>query len=84
MILLKKQEYHQAKKMMNHQMSHPPVFAQAVVENVIEGVVYTDPYSAECMLVGTDSGIYFLLGNEPNESLNEFLSELYRKRKMKG
>ncbi|MCA1057667.1 GNAT family N-acetyltransferase [Rossellomorea aquimaris] len=59
-----------------------PTFAYAVIENIIEGTVRAD--RADCpatVLIGTNSGIYFIVGNEQNSAFNRSFRDFHQQNK---
>ncbi|MFD4929749.1 GNAT family N-acetyltransferase [Peribacillus butanolivorans] len=58
-----------------------PTFSYSVLNNYISGSVYADSKTPETVLIGTESGIYFVAGKEDNQKFNDFLFELYCQRK---
>ncbi|MED4206182.1 GNAT family N-acetyltransferase [Neobacillus mesonae] len=61
-----------------------PTFSYSVLNNYIRGSVYANSETPETVLIGTESGIYFVAGKEDNQEFNEFLFELYCQRKSKN
>ncbi|MGW6611547.1 GNAT family N-acetyltransferase, partial [Peribacillus butanolivorans] len=57
-----------------------PTFAYSVLNNYIPGQVYMDELK-KTVLVGTDSGIFVVGGDEMNNGLNSIFLEIYRSRK---
>lgn len=83
MILLSDNDFDKTKNFIENSVKTVPTFAYSVLNNYISGVVYADSKNPETILIGTESGIYFVAGNENNQEFNEFLCELYRQRKNK-
>ncbi|YCI78741.1 GNAT family N-acetyltransferase [Bacillus sp. R1-10] len=57
-----------------------PTFAYSVLNNYIPGQVYMDELK-KTVLVGTDSGIFVVGGDEMNKGLNSIFLDIYRSRK---
>lgn len=57
-----------------------PSFVYAVLEQIIPGFVYTDSSNKNTFLIGTNSGIFYIIGDESNSYFNNALLELYRNR----
>ncbi|QYF83811.1 GNAT family N-acetyltransferase [Brevibacterium sp. PAMC21349] len=57
-----------------------PTFAYSVLDNYIPGQVYMDELK-KTVLIGTDSGIFVVGGDEMNNGLNSVFLEIYRSRK---
>ncbi|WP_456279988.1 GNAT family N-acetyltransferase [Bacillus sp. K7] len=57
-----------------------PTFVYSIVEQTIPGVVYVDEHTfPKSFLIGTESGIYFIAGEEGNQDFNDFVAEYYEK-----
>ena len=58
-----------------------PTFAYSVLNHYIRGAVYADSSTPKTVLIGTDSGVYFVVGEVNNQDFNDFLLKLYDQRK---
>ncbi|MEG7379663.1 GNAT family N-acetyltransferase [Bacillus subtilis] len=57
-----------------------PTFVYSILEQTIPGVVYVDDHNfPKSFLIGTESGIYFIAGEEGNQDFNDFIAEYYEK-----
>ncbi|RJS54804.1 GNAT family N-acetyltransferase [Bacillus subtilis] len=57
-----------------------PTFVYAILEQTIPGVVYADDQTSPgSFFIGTESGIYFIAGDEENQVFNDFIAEYYEK-----
>ncbi|MCO4851864.1 GNAT family N-acetyltransferase [Bacillus vallismortis] len=57
-----------------------PTFVYSIIEQTIPGVVYVDEHTfPKSFLIGTESGIYFVTGEEGNHDFNDFIAEYYEK-----
>lgn len=57
-----------------------PTFAFAIIDNHISGKIYMDE-SEKTVLIGTDSGIFFVAGDETNNGFHRLFLEIYNSRK---
>ncbi|MBM7602962.1 RimJ/RimL family protein N-acetyltransferase [Metabacillus crassostreae] len=80
MIILNKQDYSVVKKKITVKENSPPTFALSVLDEYINGTVYADSVNLQTILIGTNSGIYYVFGNESNDQFNKDFIEFYRKR----
>ncbi|MGE7090576.1 GNAT family N-acetyltransferase [Lysinibacillus sp. NPDC048646] len=83
MIILSKNDFDKTINLIENNVKTVPTFAYSVLNNYMSGVVYADSKNPETILIGTESGIYFVAGKENNQEFNEFLCELYNQRKNK-
>ena len=60
-----------------------PSFAFSVLNKMIPGCVYGDSNNEGAFLIGTFSGIFYIMGDEANGKFKEELFSLYRDRKKK-
>lgn len=75
---LTKEKYNSIKTLFVE--SFCPTFVYAILEQTIPGVVYTDDQtSPRSFFIGTESGIYFIAGEEENQVFNDFIAEYYEK-----
>ncbi|MGE6515992.1 GNAT family N-acetyltransferase [Lysinibacillus sphaericus] len=82
MIILGEKDYEKAITILeNNEKKTVPTFTYSVLNNYISGIVYADSKNPETILIGTQSGIYFVAGKEDNQKFNNFLLELYSQRK---
>ncbi|MNM93818.1 GNAT acetyltransferase [compost metagenome] len=54
------------------------------MEHIIPGFVYADPDGAHTFLIGTDSGLLYVFGDEKSSTFHDELVELYWKRVNEG
>lgn len=83
MIILNKSEFDYVKMLINKNIVICPTFAYSILDGYIQGTVYADSRFPKTVLFGTNSGIYFVVGEINNLDFNNFLYELYRQRKNK-
>ncbi|QDQ02680.1 GNAT family N-acetyltransferase [Lysinibacillus fusiformis] len=83
MIKLSENDFDKTINLIENNVKTVPTFAYSVLNNYISGVVYADSKNPETILIGTESGIYFVAGKEDNQEFNDFLRELYSQRKNK-
>lgn len=69
MIVLPREQY----KLFIGKLIDVPTFVHSILDNVVEGTVYTDSSNYNSLLFQTNSGLYFVFGDTSNES---FLNEL--------
>lgn len=74
MITLPESEYIHIKQ----ELINAPSFVYAVLDHSISGAVYMDSMDKNYILIGTSSGIFYIMGDDNNKSINEFLLELYQ------
>ncbi|MNO14222.1 GNAT acetyltransferase [compost metagenome] len=63
---------------------HSPTFAKAVVDRIIPGFVDMDRNHSDTFLIGTQSGLLYVSGNEESSLVKNRLVELFRTRKREG
>ena len=74
-------EFEKARNLLeNNDNETYPTFAYSVLNNYIPGQVYLDELK-KTVIVGTDSGIFVVGGDEMNNGLNSIFLEIYRSRK---
>lgn len=61
-----------------------PLFVHGVLNQTIPGTVYTDEDSQQAFLIGTQSGLFFVMGNPARRAFNQALLSLYRDRIRRG
>ncbi len=83
MLLLNQSEFGNLKRTLNKNNITCPTFAYSILDGYIQGTVYVDSRCPKSVLIGTNSGIYFVGGEVDNWDLNNHLFELYRHRKNK-
>ena len=83
MIILNKTDFNKVINVIEGKGKTVPTFSYSVLNNYIRGSVYADSKIPETVLIGTESGIYFVAGREDNPKFNDFLFEFYRQRKSK-
>ncbi len=81
MLILSENDVEKAITILENNVKTVPTFTYSVLNNFISGIVYADSKNPETILIGTQSGIYFVAGKEDNQKFNNFLLELYRQRK---
>ncbi|MEG7336578.1 GNAT family N-acetyltransferase [Bacillus sp. 0102A] len=55
-----------------------PTFVYSILEQTIRGVVYVDDQTfPRSFLIGTESGIYFIAGDQGNRAFNDFIAGFY-------
>ena len=81
MILLSDRDIDKVINVIESSVKTVPTFTYSVLNNFIKGFVYANSRDPETVLVGTETGIYFVAGKEDNEKFNNFLFELYFQRK---
>lgn len=69
MLCLLEADFEKVKKALHS----PPSFVCAVLERTIPGVVYADSGGGSTFLIGTASGIFYVIGEETNSSFNSSL-----------
>ncbi|OMC83306.1 GNAT family N-acetyltransferase [Viridibacillus sp. FSL H8-0123] len=84
MITLSVKDFDKAIKVIESNLKTVPTFVYSILNNYINGIVYVDSKNVETLLIGTESGIYFIAGEEDNHQFNDFLFELYCNRKSEG
>ncbi|QPA32140.1 GNAT family N-acetyltransferase [Thermaerobacillus caldiproteolyticus] len=75
---LKDSEFKKVLPLVSNHAQTCPTFCYSVLNCIIPGVVYVD--NSECpqsVLVGTKSGIYFIVGDETNNNFNHSLQAFY-------
>ncbi len=73
---LTKEKYNGLKTLFNETFC--PTFVYSILEQTIPGVVYVDDQTfPRSFLIGTESGIYFIAGNQGNRAVNEFIAGYY-------
>ncbi|WP_273123782.1 GNAT family N-acetyltransferase [Bacillus weihaiensis] len=60
---------------------YSPTFAYSVVEERIKGQIHYDSLG-QAAIIGTSSGIFFLVGDEKNSQVSEILLKLYEEQAM--
>ncbi|WML51695.1 GNAT family N-acetyltransferase [Neobacillus sp. PS3-12] len=83
MIKLNETDFDKVINVIEGKAKTVPTFSYSVLNNFIRGIVYTDSNTPETVLIGTESGIYFVAGKEDNQEFNDFLFDLYCQRKSK-
>lgn len=78
MIEIDKTQYHKLSDDLKD-IETVPIFALAIIDNFIEGVVLTDSEYHESYLIGTNNGIYFVYG-KPNKMFIDQLQNYYNER----
>lgn len=81
MIILNQSDFENLKSTLNKSNITCPTFVYSIMDGYIQGTVYADSKSPKSVLIGTNSGIYFVGGEVDNLDFNKFLFELYRHRK---
>ena len=76
MIRLTKADYKRAEP----HLKEAPVFVDAILHQILPGFVYTDDY--ETFLIGTDSGIFYVMGDETGSL--DWLKQLHEEREASG
>ncbi|MGE7919143.1 GNAT family N-acetyltransferase [Viridibacillus sp. NPDC093762] len=84
MLILSDTDYNKAINVIERNFKTVPTFVYSIINNYINGIIYVDSKNVETVLIGTESGIYFIAGEEENHKFNDFLFDLYCKRKSKG
>nr|WP_254610321.1 GNAT family N-acetyltransferase [Bacillus tequilensis] len=75
---LTKEKYNGIKTLFDE--SFCPTFVYAILEQTIPGVVYADDQtSPRSFFIGTESGIYFIAGDQGNQVFHNFIAEYYEK-----
>ncbi|KIV53083.1 GNAT family N-acetyltransferase [Aneurinibacillus migulanus] len=83
MIILNETDFDKVLNVIEGNVKTGPTFFYSVLNNYISGSVYADSKIPETVLIGTQSGIYFVAGKEDNQEFNDFLFDLYCQRKSK-
>ncbi|PFG79139.1 GNAT acetyltransferase [Bacillus sp. YF23] len=83
MIILNETDFDKVLNVIEDNVKTVPTFSYSVLNNYISGSVYVDSRTPETILIGTQSGIYFVAGKEDNQKVNDFLFDLYCQRKSK-
>jgi RimJ/RimL family protein N-acetyltransferase len=83
MIILNETDFDKVIHLIEGKVKTVPTFSYSVLNNYISGSVFADSKTPETVLIGTESGIYFIAGKENNPKFNDFLFELYYQRKSK-
>lgn len=78
MISILESDFTRVKQLLQH--SHIPTFVHAVIDRTIPGFVYSDANGSKTFLIGTQTGILYVFGEETNCSFNKGLLEFYQKR----
>ncbi|MBU8878233.1 GNAT family N-acetyltransferase [Bacillus sp. FJAT-29790] len=81
MIILNETDFDNVINLIEGNVETVPTFSYSVLNHYINGFVYADSKIPETVLIGIESGIYFVTGKEDNQEFNDFLFELYCQRK---
>lgn len=81
MLILNQTEFDNIKSILNKNNVTCPTFIYSILDGYIQGTVYADSRFPKTVLIGTSSGIYFVIGEINNLDFNNYLFDLYRKRK---
>lgn len=81
MIKLNQAEFDNVKNKLINNKVNCPTFVYSILDGYIQGIVYADSKIPKTVLIGTDSGIYYVVGEINNLDFNKFLFKLYRQRK---
>lgn len=81
MIRLNQSDFENLKSTISRSNIIFPTFAYSILDGYIQGTVYADSKFPKSVLIGTNSGIYFVGGEVDNLNFNNFLFKLYRHRK---
>ncbi|MDQ0220658.1 GNAT family N-acetyltransferase [Peribacillus cavernae] len=82
MVILDQSEFDNVKGKIKEKKENCPTFAYSVLDGYIRGKVYADSNFLKTVLIGTNSGIYFVAGEINNLDFNNFLFELHRQSKV--
>ncbi|APH04988.1 GNAT family N-acetyltransferase [Bacillus weihaiensis] len=81
MVILNQSDFDNVKNGIVFNEIASPTFSFSVLEGYIDGTVYADSKVPETVLIETNSGIYYIVGETNNDDFNDFLFDLYRQRK---
>jgi len=80
MITVSKKDYDAVKK----KIKEAPTFVFSVLDNVINGTVYSNSISFDNLIIQTNSGLYYVTGTIPDKSFFENLVRIFEESVMKG
>ncbi len=83
MIILNENDFERVRIGLEDKEKILPTFVLSVLDQHIRGTVYADSVTPQTALIGTESGVYFVVGNENNHDFNDYLFDLYNQRKKK-
>lgn len=72
-------DYKDAKKLLKKEATYP-TFVYSVLDNFITGQIHMDE-SRRTMIIGTDSGLFFVEGDIENSAFNNLLLDIYMTKK---
>lgn len=84
MIILNENDFERVRIGLEDKEKILPTFVLSVLDQHIRGTVYADSVTPQTALIGTESGVYFVVGNENNHDFNDYLFDLYNQRKRKN
>lgn len=84
MIILNENDFEKVRIELEDRVKILPTFVLSVLNQYICGTVYADSSTSGTVLIGTESGVFFVIGNEDNHHFNDCLFDLYSQRKKKN
>ncbi|WP_349409879.1 GNAT family N-acetyltransferase [Pseudalkalibacillus sp. SCS-8] len=81
---LAREKYIRVKEWIDDKSILAPTLAYAVLDGYVDGEVYADSTEPNNVLIGTESGIYFVAGVGDNDLFNTHLVSLFKERKQNG
>lgn len=84
MIILNENDFDKVRIGLEGRVKILPTFVLSVLNEYIFGTVYADSSTPKTILIGTESGVFFVIGNEDNHHFNDCLFDLYSQRKKKN
>lgn len=80
LLQIAKHLYHKVYPLLQTNKGNCPSFAYSVVDNYIDGMVFVDQVEEpKTLMIGTDSGIYYIMGDKNNQEFQDFFESHYTK-----